>query len=133
MQKATMIAKKQEENGIPGFEVSSKIWFHVRGQHFFGLGMARILSAVEDTGSLLAAAKREKISYRQAWKKIKIAEERLGAKLISSWKGGADGGGSYLTGLGKEMLALFSELSSRVAPFTDSNFRHLRQKNDFLD
>jgi molybdate transport system regulatory protein len=117
----------------PAFEVRNKIWFQVEGKHIFGTGMARLLSAVDETGSLVSAARREKMSYRQAWNRIKTAEEHLGARLLASRAGGAGGGGSMLTPEAREMLALFQELMDSVVPFTDRQFQHFSLQNKGCD
>ena len=75
-----------------------------RGEKFFGEGPARLLHAVEETGSLRAAAAGMNMAYTKALKLIKNAESALGIILITRTAGGKDGGGSRLTEEGKEWL-----------------------------
>ena len=75
-----------------------------RGEKFFGEGPARLLHAVEETGSLRAAATGMNMAYTKALKLIKNAESALGIVLITRTAGGKDGGGSRLTEEGKEWL-----------------------------
>ncbi len=74
------------------------------GQKFFGEGPARLLRAVEATGSLRAAAMSMDMAYTKALKLIRNAENALDFPLIRRSAGGKDGGGSYLTEEGKEWL-----------------------------
>ena len=74
--------------------VKSKVWLEDRhGRIIFGLGRMRILSAIEKCGSLNAAAKDLKMSYRAVWGKIKVTEEALGKPLLVKSQGGNAGGG----------------------------------------
>ena len=75
-----------------------------QGEKFFGEGPARLLCAVEKTGSLRAAAMSMNMAYTKALKLIKNAETALGYPLIARSTGGKDGGGSRLTPEGKEWL-----------------------------
>lgn len=74
------------------------------GEKFFGEGPARLLHAVEKTGSLRAAAISMDMAYTKALELIKNAEAALGYPLILRVTGGKDGGGSRLTPEGKEWL-----------------------------
>ena len=74
------------------------------GQKFFGEGPARLLHAVEEYGSLRAAAASMNMAYTKALKILKNAENVLGCPLTTRTTGGKDGGGSCLTPEGKEWL-----------------------------
>lgn len=73
-------------------------------QKFFGEGPSRLLHAVEETGSLRAAAQSMGMAYTKALKILRNAERALGFALTSRTTGGRDGGGSRLTKEGKEWL-----------------------------
>ena len=86
-------------------KVATKITFlDDNGEKFFGEGPARLLHAVEEHGSLRAAAISMQMAYTKALKLMKKAEETLGFPLITRTTGGKDGGGSTLTVRGKEWL-----------------------------
>lgn len=74
------------------------------GQKFFGEGPCRLLQAVEQTGSLRAAAGSMGMAYTKALNMIKRAERAVGCPLTTRSTGGKDGGGSQLTDAGKELL-----------------------------
>ena len=76
-------------------------------EKFFGEGPARLLHAVERTGSLRAAAISMEMAYTKALKLIHNAENAMGCSLILRSTGGKDGGGSRLTPEGKELLARY--------------------------
>lgn len=76
-------------------------------QKFFGEGPYRLLLAVEETGSLRAAAQSMGMAYTKALKLMKNAESALGFPLTQRAAGGRDGGGSILTAGGKEWMAKY--------------------------
>ncbi|NLI81606.1 MAG: LysR family transcriptional regulator [Deltaproteobacteria bacterium] len=111
----------------PGkLSVKSKIWIEDEsGKVVFGAGRLRILSAVEEHGSILAAAKALGMSYRAVWGKIKATEERLGRELLIKKTGGAKGGGSELTPLGRALAERFRKLQKMSETAADELFQDL--------
>ena len=78
-----------------------KIWLEKNGEQVFGDGIYRLLMLVDELGSINQAAYVEKMSYRQAWGKIKRIEKRLNMRLLDRRRGG-ETGGAMLT-VGKSM------------------------------
>ena len=78
-----------------------------QNEKFFGEGPSRLLRAVEETGSLRAAAISMEMAYSKANRLIKTAEAALGFRLLTRVTGGRDGGGSRLTEEGAAWLARF--------------------------
>ncbi len=89
---------------LPRLEVRNRAWLTRGGQPVLGERHLEILEALREVGSLNAAAKRLRISYRDAWGKIRQAEAALGVKLISVQIGGRSGGGSRLTPAGEDLI-----------------------------
>lgn len=109
--------------------IKSKIWIEDEdGDMVFGSGRLRILTAIEEHGSILAAAKELHMSYRAVWGKIKATEERLGQPLLSRRVGGAQGGGSELTPLGRALIKRFRQLQNLTEKKADSIFQDLFSK-----
>lgn len=84
--------------------VTKIIFLDDNNAKFFGPGPDSLLSAVEKTGSLRAAALSMNMAYTKALKLIRQAETALGFPLIIRTTGGKDGGGSVLTPQGKEWM-----------------------------
>jgi len=104
--------------------IKSKIWIEdENGDLIFGSGRMKILKAVEKHGSILAAAKELRMSYRAAWGKIKAIEERIGKPLLHRRTGGASGGGSDLTPVGKELIRRFEYLDNIVKNAADKSLK----------
>ena len=84
--------------------VTRIIFLDENNEKFFGEGPYRVLKAVEETGSLHAAANSMGMAYTKAFRLVKNAEEALGFKLTDRAVGGKSGGGSTITEKGKEWL-----------------------------
>jgi len=78
-------------------EAKVKLWFENENGYVFGEGAFRLLSKIQEVGTLSNAAKELGMSYRHAWGTIKRMESRIGKPLLKTRKGGATPGGSELT------------------------------------
>jgi molybdate transport repressor ModE-like protein len=112
---AAMVPGMLEMQSPSPFTVEGKHWLSLDGRHLFGEGRIGLLRAIRDSGSILGAAAVTGIPYRRAWLLLREAEERLGADLVRSGRGGVGGGGSTLTRFGEWLLELWerSERSFR--------------------
>ena len=68
---------------------------------------AFLLRRVGETRSLTEAAKEVGISYRNAWDRVKMMEEKLHQRLVETKVGGKTGGGATLTADGSRLLKEF--------------------------
>jgi molybdate transport system regulatory protein len=107
------------------YRLRTKIWIADQNEEvIFGLGRVKILEAIERHGSINAAAKALKMSYRAVWGRIKATEERLGKELVIRTTGGAAGGGSALTPFAKELIVTFKSFHREVLDHADASFTH---------
>jgi molybdate transport system regulatory protein len=103
------------------FFVRSKIWIvDSQGEVIFGLGRYRILDAIRRTGSMYAAAKELRMSYRAVWMRIRLSEKRMGKELIVR-----NGNGSHLTPFAENMMKQYRRLQSLVKTETDEVYKSL--------
>ena len=65
-----------------------------------GPGKVELLEAIEATGSISAAARQLKMSYRRAWMLVEELNTALAAPAVETSTGGAQGGGARLTAVG---------------------------------
>ncbi len=84
------------------------------GEHTFDGDDAALLRAVDERGSLNAAADELGRSYSRAQKRITALEEDLGP-LVERERGGAGGGGSRLTESARDVLSQFARLQAALA------------------
>lgn len=100
-----------------------KIWMERGGEYLFGYGIAEILRAIDQTGSIKEAAGKLGKSYRYVWGRIKDAEAALGDVLVETRVGGSDAQRSDLTPLGKRLMTDFLDLRERVFGMVEAEFR----------
>jgi molybdate transport system regulatory protein len=105
----------------PPYLIRTKIWIqNPDGKVVFGLGRYRILKAVQDTGSLQAAAKELKMSYRAVWMRIRASEKRIGRELVVR-----DGKGSRLTPFAENLMKQYKRLIAILEKESDEVYQHL--------
>ncbi|HKW48198.1 MAG TPA: LysR family transcriptional regulator [Gemmatimonadaceae bacterium] len=79
-----------------------------------GPGKADLLQAIDETGSISAAARRMRMSYRRAWLLVQTMNECFRQPLVEAEKGGTSGGGARLTSTGREVLAEYRTMAESV-------------------
>lgn len=99
------------------------IWLQSSNGAAFGLGRLMLLEAIEETGSLKAAAEHLGMSYRAAWGKLKTSEEALGQALVE--KNGGNRSGYTLTPYGRAMMEQFRQWFQNVEQAAQEQAREL--------
>ncbi|MCD6588571.1 MAG: molybdopterin-guanine dinucleotide biosynthesis protein MobB [Candidatus Fermentibacteraceae bacterium] len=114
--------------GLPGFNPVHpgwKLWLESGGNPVFGRGVASLLEAIRDSGSILSASKAAGIQYRRVWTLVSNTENKLGMKLIRRNRGGSGGGGSSLTPVATMLLKKYHFLEKAMADAA----KHLEERN----
>jgi molybdate transport system regulatory protein len=96
-----------------------------------GPGKADLLQAIDETGSLVAAAARFAMSYKRGWSLVREMNAAFTGPLVLTAKGGSGGGGSArLTPLGRYVLERYRRMEAdadrAIAAGLDDLRRHLR-------
>ena len=92
-------------------QVKANFWVEKDGKVVLSRWRVALLQAIDETGSISAAAVRMGIPYRRAWDKVHECEERLGVKLLATQTGGSGGGGARLTPEGADCVKRFQQFS----------------------
>lgn len=79
-----------------------------------GPGKAALLEAIQDTGSITAAAKRMKMSYARAWQLVDTMNQSFREPVVLASKGGSHGGGTGLTPFGEAVLARYRAMEDKA-------------------
>lgn len=79
-----------------------------------GPGKVELLGLVGRHGSISAAARAMKMSYRQAWLKLESLNRALATPVLETATGGSHGGGARLTAAGRELVARFQHLQAAL-------------------
>jgi molybdate transport repressor ModE-like protein len=92
-----------------------KFWLETEEGYIFGEGSFELLKGIREKGTLTASAETLKMSYRHAWGMIKQIEKKLRHPILTTFKGGKDGGGgARLTKNGRELIDTFLKYKKAV-------------------
>ena len=100
----------------------AKVWLEIEGDYVFGLGICRILDAVEETGSIKGAAAAVGKSYRHVWSRIKEVEQKLGIPLVATQVGGGDTRRSALTEPARQLASSYRQMRQQVFAVVEEKF-----------
>ena len=98
-----------------------KIQAHIRiripfgDDYAIGPGKADLLEAIARTGSISAAGRELKMSYRRAWLLVDTMNRCFQQPLVETATGGASGGGAQVTDLGREILRRFRTIEAEAS------------------
>jgi molybdate transport system regulatory protein len=79
-----------------------------------GPGKAELLEAIQETGSISAAARSMGMSYRRAWTLVDNMNTDFVEPVISTNAGGKGGGGASVTPLGEEVIRRYRTIEEKA-------------------
>lgn len=100
-------------------KIDGRFWLTKEGQSFLGAGRIELLERIDKTGSINAAAKEMKMSYKAAWERINGMNALADQPLIERLTGGKGGGGTKLTPYARELIATFHRFNELHRQFMD--------------
>ncbi|MCL1885846.1 MAG: LysR family transcriptional regulator [Dehalococcoidia bacterium] len=101
-----------------GYTVQASIWLEKDGELYIGGGRAALLEKLEELGSIAAAARAMKLTYRNAWLWIDAMNRLAPSPLVEKITGGAGGGHAQITDAGRQAIAQYHELRTKLAKIT---------------
>lgn len=96
------------------------------GATAIGPGKAALLEGIRETGSIAAAARSMRISYRRAWGLVTSMNACFREPLVVVTKGGSKHGGATLTETGGSVLAIYRSMEAEAAEALASQLQTLR-------
>lgn len=100
-------------------KIDGRFWLTKDEQSFLGSGRIELLERIDKIGSIHAAAKEMKMSYKAAWERINGMNALSDQPLIERTTGGRGGGGTKLTPYAHELIATFHRFSELHRQFID--------------
>ena len=97
---------------LPALKLGLRLDFTPGGR--LGPGKADLLEAIAQTGSISAAGRAMKMSYRRAWLLVDELNRMFRQPLVEASPGGANGGGAHLTPMGREVVAHYRAIESKA-------------------
>lgn len=103
-----------------------------RDQPAIGPGKAALLSHIERTGSISAAARAMGMSYRRAWQLVEALNRSFVEPVVLTRVGGGRGGGAVVTAFGRDLARRFhmmeDKASAAIAEDIEDLSRRLRRR-----
>jgi len=90
------------------------IRFDFTPERRLGPGKVALLEAIAETGSISAAGRAHKMSYRRAWLLIDELNRQFAEPLVRAQPGGPKGGGAALTASGHAILGAYREAERKM-------------------
>ncbi|MFT7860079.1 MAG: TOBE domain-containing protein [Sulfurimonas sp.] len=114
-------------------KIDGRFWLTKDDKSFLGAGRIELLERIAQTGSINAAAKEMKMSYKAAWERINSMNELADHPIINRTIGGKGGGGTKLTDYAYELINTYKKLDELHRQFINrfseagDNPEHLAQ------
>jgi molybdate transport system regulatory protein len=100
------------------------LWLNWNGAFLMGPRYLRFLEAVDRAGTIRAAGREVGWSYRTCLNRIRAMERVLGAKVLTTTRGGQRGGGSArLTPAARQLARLFARWRRQALRSSDAAFQ----------
>jgi len=117
MNSAMSTSLTQTSNNTPQYHLRGRFWIASPEGTFLGTGRVMLLERIREHGSISAAARSMKMSYRQAWQLVQSMNTHSAQPLVTSSTGGKGGGGATLTDTGERAILLFREVEQDIGDF----------------
>lgn len=101
------------------YKIKSRIWIDGKQGTFLAEGRIALLKEIIASGSISAAAKQMKMSYKKAWEMVDAMNKEAAQPLVIRISGGKGGGGTQVTQEGEKMIKLFEKLTKNCQSYLD--------------
>lgn len=108
------------------YKIKSRIWIEGKNGTFLAEGRISLLKQIIETGSISAAAKAMKMSYKKAWEIIDGMNKEAKKPLVERVAGGKGGGGTVVTDEGIKAIKMFDELNVKCRNYLDKEISKLK-------
>lgn len=104
--------------------IHARFWL-TGNDNYIGIGRITLLENIEQLGSMNAAAKEMKMSYKKAWKLVDEMNRTYDVPLVIKVQGGKAGGGTQLTDNGRAVIKKFRSLEVKLSAFLKKEAKDL--------
>lgn len=98
-------------------EINGELWFNSDQHAYIGAKRVDLLEQIAIWGSISKAAKKAGMSYRAAWDAVNVMNNLSPKPLVICATGGAGGGGTQLTPLGKQLVYTWRRMQAEYERF----------------
>ncbi len=104
--------------------LSIRIDFDREGR--LGPGKVMLLERIAQEGSISAAGRSMKMSYKRAWELVAEINDNFAQPLVAAKTGGKSGGGAALTERGEELVRHYRAIERKALSATAPHLRALQ-------
>lgn len=104
--------------------LSIRIDFDREGR--LGPGKVTLLERIDREGSISAAGRSMKMSYKRAWELVSEINGSFNEPLVAAQTGGKAGGGATLTPRGRELIRHYRAIERKALSATASHLKALQ-------
>ncbi len=115
--------KRRKPAGKLQLEPGTKNWLRLNGEFLMGPRYAALLEGVDELGSIRAACRGAGVSYRTAINRVRRMERVLGAPVLTTRRGGVEGGGATLTPRARAIVDVYRQWRGELLALSDAAFR----------
>jgi molybdate transport system regulatory protein len=105
--------QKSDESGKAGDRLNIRI--DLANGLRIGPGKVAVLEEIARSGSISAAGRALRMSYRRTWELVEDLNTGLGAPVVETAAGGSGGGGTVLTPAGKAIIERYRAIEMDTA------------------
>ena len=92
-----------------------------------GPGKAELIEHIGSTGSISAAARAMRMSYRRAWQLVEALNHDFREPIVTTAIGGTRGGGARVTSFGAQLVRQYRAMESKAAAAIASDLRRFER------
>ena len=101
------VRSSKRASRLPPLELELRLRLRRGDEVAMGPGKAELLTGIETTGSISAAARAMGMSYMRAWSLVKTMNGCFPGPLVETSRGGRLGGVARVTPLGRQVLKVY--------------------------
>ncbi len=102
-----------------------KGWLSLDGEFLVGPRYIKLLEGIDRTGTIRKGCIATRMSYRTCLSRLRQMERVLGAPIVVTRRGGADGGHAELTDLARRLIVVYRQWREEVESSSQALFRDL--------
>lgn len=114
------------------FRPAGQLWLSRDGENVLNESRIALLEKIEETGSITKAGKAVGISYRTAWITVDHLNGLSDGTLVERTTGGKDGGGTRLTGEGRDLVRMYRIMQEEHARYLEKLREGIGDPDQFL-
>jgi len=119
----SIVPSRSRDSGLAQARVSIRL--DLASGARVGPGKIALLEEIARHGSISAAGRALRMSYRRAWELVEDLNRHLGTPVVAAVTGGAGGGGARLTEAGAALVAAYRAIEAATGAVAAEHLAHL--------